>query len=282
MPDRIVALIDDSIYAQPVCDYAAWAARLCDIPVELLHVIGRRLPARRGGLGRRMAPPDRLLEQLELLDAERLQIATARATVMLEDARAMLLAKGTQRVAARLVPGDLVQTVTSPEMRSAMIVIGKRGEAADFALGHLGSNLERVVRASTCPVLVAARAFSPVRHVLLAFDGGSSSRKAAEALAAMPLLSESSIELVTVGERSTALQNAVEDAILRLRANGLRVDETALAGEPAEALLAHIESNRHDLLVMGTYGHSRIRNLIIGATTTQTLMRARLPVLLFR
>ncbi|MDX5350080.1 MAG: universal stress protein, partial [Paracoccaceae bacterium] len=58
--------------------------------------------------------------------------------------------------------------------------------------------------------------------------------------------------------------------------------ETALEGEPAEALLAHLEAGGHDLLVMGAYGHSRIRNLIIGSVTTQMLVGARLPVLLFR
>jgi nucleotide-binding universal stress UspA family protein len=48
--------------------------------------------------------------------------------------------------------------VADVEGDARVILIGKRGEAADFAKGHLGSNLERIVRASHKPVFVASRA----------------------------------------------------------------------------------------------------------------------------
>jgi hypothetical protein len=60
------------------------------------------------------------------------------------------------------------------------VVIGKRGEATDFAKGHLGSNLERVARSSRKPILVAARAFRPITRFLIAYDGGASANKALE------------------------------------------------------------------------------------------------------
>ena len=47
-----------------------------------------------------------------------------------------------------------------------MILIGRRGEAADYAPGHLGSNLERVARAARRPVLVASEAFPGVTRPL--------------------------------------------------------------------------------------------------------------------
>jgi nucleotide-binding universal stress UspA family protein len=37
-----------------------------------------------------------------------------------------------------------------------------------------------------------------------------------------------------------------------------------------------------DLLVMGAYGHSRIRNLIVGSTTTQVVRNCQIAVLLLR
>ena len=36
------------------------------------------------------------------------------------------------------------------------------------------------------------------------------------------------------------------------------------------------------MLVMGAYGHSRIRNLIIGSTTTQMIGACKVPIMLFR
>jgi nucleotide-binding universal stress UspA family protein len=37
-----------------------------------------------------------------------------------------------------------------------------------------------------------------------------------------------------------------------------------------------------DLLVMGAYGHGRIRSLVVGSTTTAMVRRCKIPVLMFR
>jgi nucleotide-binding universal stress UspA family protein len=43
-----------------------------------------------------------------------------------------------------------------------------------------------------------------------------------------------------------------------------------------------VTSEGFDLLVMGAYGHSRIRSLVIGSTTTAMIQAAGIPVLLYR
>ncbi|TZG39377.1 universal stress protein, partial [Halomonas eurihalina] len=47
-------------------------------------------------------------------------------------------------------------------------------------------------------------------------------------------------------------------------------------------LHAYQEEQNIDLLVMGAYGHSRIRHLLVGSTTTEMLRKADIPVLLLR
>ena len=49
-----------------------------------------------------------------------------------------------------------------------------------------------------------------------------------------------------------------------------------------ESLLERAKDSGADLIVMGAYGHSRIRNLIIGSTTTAMVQSCHVPVLLFR
>jgi hypothetical protein len=67
--------------------------------------------------------------------------------------------------------------------RSDLIVVGKRGEAADFAKLHLASNVERIVRASHKPVFVTSRQFKPNTRLLIAYDGCTSSMKAVDYVA---------------------------------------------------------------------------------------------------
>ena len=58
--------------------------------------------------------------------------------------------------------------------------------------------------------------------------------------------------------------------------------EKAEPGHPDEAIVSVVERTDADLLVMGAYGHSRIRNLIIGSTTTALLRACTVPVLVVR
>ena len=76
------------------------------------------------------------------------RLAQRRGRLILDEAKARLQAPGWRRSPTKLRNGDLVETVQEFEAEADLIVIGKRGEAADFATLHLGSNLERVVRSS--------------------------------------------------------------------------------------------------------------------------------------
>ncbi|WP_432205725.1 universal stress protein [Enterococcus faecalis] len=53
-------------------------------------------------------------------------------------------------------------------------------------------------------------------------------------------------------------------------------------GEVESVLHAYQAEHGIDLLVMGAYGHSRIRQFLVGSTTTTMLRTSTLPVLLLR
>lgn len=283
MADRILALVDGSIYSESVCHHAAWAASRLDAGVDLLHVLGRR-EAPSGDLSGalRLGARTALLEELAELDAQRARLAQARGRAILEDGKAILERDGVAPVNARLRQGDLLEAVAVLEPEIRAIVIGKRGEAADFAAGHVGSNLERVVRSVRVPVLVASRSFRPIARVLLAFDASASTQRAIERMAGNPVFQGLSVTMVHAGEPSRALSAQMEEARSRLDRSGLRVAAEFVAGEPEAALKHKVEAEGYDLLVMGAYGHSRIRSLIIGSTTTAMVQACRIPVLLYR
>lgn len=284
MSNRIIALVDGSIYSQSVCEHAAWVAQRTGRAVELLHILGRREGAEKAdysgsiALGARTA----LLEELTELDARRARLVSQRGRAILEDARAILDRAGIDEITTRLRHGDIVDTIVEQEGDAGMILIGKRGEAADFARGHLGSNLERVVRASTKPILVAARAFKPINRVLIAFDGGASAMRAVNHVAQSPLYKGLAISVVSVGDPSDALRKTLADAAGTLKAAGLDVETEVIGGQPETALPALVEKTPFDMVVMGAYGHSRIRSLIIGSTTTEMIRSCKVPIVLIR
>jgi|SRR5690606_16765218 len=284
--NRIIACVDGSVYTTSVCDHAAWAAGRMQLPVEVLHVVQRQFDAVaytdfNSGMGG-MGGQDRLLQELAVLEEQRNQVLLQRGSAVLQGAEAQVRRFGIQQVSTRCRHGSLVDALTELEDATSLVVIGKRGEAADFDRLHLGTNVERVVRAVRRPVLVAARAFRPIERVLVAYDGASSSRTAVEEVCANPLLRDLDRHVVMVAGATPAAEGHLEWARSRLNASGGRYTLERLVGEPETEISDYVKAQDIHLLVMGAYGHSRIRQLIVGSTTTQMIRTCLVPVLLYR
>ncbi len=282
---KLIAFIDASVYSRSVCDHAAWIARRTGAAVELFHVLGRRetgnTPQNLSGnitLGARSA----LLAELSALDEERGRLAQKRGRAILEDGEAVLRQGGAGTVATRLRIGDIVETATAFEGEADMVMIGKRGEAADFAKLHLGSNLERVARAIQKPLFVASRGYREPARFMIAYDGGISAMKAVDHVARSPLFAGLACHLVTVGPDNAETRRSLDGAKALLAAGGYEVTAEILQGQPEAALSAAVEQREIHLLVMGAYGHSRIRSLIIGSTTSEVVRQCKIPIVLFR
>ena len=282
---KLIALVDGSIYSKSVCDHAAWIANRIGSPIEILHVLGRRetasAPSDLSGsiaLGARST----LLAELSALDEQRAKLAQKRGRAILEDAKAAIEASGVTDVMTKLRIGDIVETVVEMEAEAAMVVIGKRGEGADFAKLHLGSNLERIVRAVTRPVLVASRAYKPVSRFLIAFDGGPSALKAVMHIASGALFPGLACRILAAGPETAEGRLGLERAASLLSDRGYEVTADIVTGQPEAVISKVVEAGGIDLLVMGAYGHSRVRRLIIGSTTAEMIRSCLIPVMLFR
>lgn len=280
---KIIALVDGSIYSQSVCDHAAWVATRKGSSVEVIHILGRNEAAQSNlsgniGLGAR----SKLMDELADLDAQSARLAQKRGRAILEDAEARLREDGVKDVTTRLRNGDLVEELQAVEADADLVIIGKRGEAADFAKQHLGSNLERVVRSCKRPILVASRAFKPVEKFMVAFDGGASAMKAVAHIEQSKVFAGLTCKLLSVGNDKPEVKRALEGAAASLRGAGYEVETEIVQGQAEQAISDYAEQHNIDVLVMGAYGHSRIRNLIIGSTTTAMVQSCHVPVLLFR
>ncbi len=284
MSATLMALVDGSAYSESVCLHAAWVASRTGARVKLYHVLDpRRAPGKRDLSGSiRLGARSDLLEKLSALDEQHAKLAQTQGRAILEDARALIEGEGVSDVVTRLRNDDIVDTVAAKEGAVDMILIGKRGEAAGLDKPHLGSNFERIVRASHKPVFVANRAFRPIGRVLIAYDGGVSSMKAVDYVARDPLFTGLDVVVATVGANTEDTRHALENARATLTAGGHGAAAHVLRGQPGSALGEYVEREGIDLLVMGAYGHSRLRTLVIGSTTTEMIRACKVPVVLIR
>ncbi|MGQ7843375.1 universal stress protein [Granulosicoccus sp. 3-233] len=282
---KIIAVIDGSSYSASVCEHAAWVANRAGASIEVIHVLTRRDASADQsnlsgsiGLGARSA----LLSELAELDAQQARLAQKRGRAILVDAESLLSERGVSNVHTRLRNGEIVDTVKDMEDEADLIVMGKRGESANFDTLHLGPNLEKVIRSTRKPVMVASREFTEPSKILIAFDGGPSALKAVEFVSKRPHYNDLPIHLLSVGRDSANERRQLEGAVITLKEGGFAVTGENLPGTPESVIADKVEQEGFDLVIMGAYGHSRIRNLIIGSTTTEMVRSCKVPVLLFR
>jgi nucleotide-binding universal stress UspA family protein len=280
----ILSFTDGSIYSASVYDYSAWAARQLGASVHVLHMLEPRrkepVPDWSGSIG--LDAQNRLMEQIVSLAEAQGRVALAKADAILAEARKRLEEAGVSEFNADAKHGTLIEAVEQFEPGADLVVIGKRGEAADFNKLHLGANLERVIRSCRHPVLVASRAYAPIQRMLIAYDGGPSARKAVEYAANEPLLKGIACLLLFVGSAKPGIEAELEQARQRLAAAGYSAEARIVPGSPEEVFAETIKREGIGLLVMGAYGHSRIRQFIVGSTTTTMVRTCQVPVLMFR
>jgi nucleotide-binding universal stress UspA family protein len=282
--NQVLACIDGSPQAAAVCDCAAWASLRLDAPLTLLHVLDQQQYPAAGnlsgiiGLGSR----EYLLEELAALDEKRSKLALEEGRMMLDAAKQRAIVAGVAQPEGRQRHGDLVESLRDLESDTRLLVIGKQGEDSGTDLQLIGSQLESVIRTLHRPILVTPASFSVPTSVMLAFDGSATTLKGIEMLAASPLFQGIPIHLVMVGADTGDSRVPLESARDALTTAGFEVHIAIRAGEVEPTLHAYQAEHGISLLVMGAYGHSRIRQFLVGSTTTSMIRTTTTPLLLLR
>lgn len=280
---HVLAAVDGSPSTGAVVSLAAWAARRLGTPLELLHLPDDGGPTpldASGSIG--LGAQDALLQELVELDARRAQLAQARGRQLLEAAASSADNSGVE-IITRQRHGRLRDALVEAEADTRLFVIGLRGTRGGGSGQDIGGQVEPVLRTVQRPVLLAQALppERPIARVLIAFDGSETSHRAVQRVAASPLLRGLECHLLLAGG-DAAQQRGFEEMAGTLARAGF-APQLHRAGLPADdAIVAHVDSLGIDLLVMGAYGHSRLREWFLGSTTGQVLRRSPVPLLVLR
>lgn len=284
MTKNVFACIDASPYAEAVCDGAIWAAQQLTAPLGLVHVIDRaqhtQTPDLSGSIG--LGSQEVLLQQLAELDEQHSKLSLQRGHHILSAAHTRAATAGVAEITELMRHGGLLESLKALQDDTRLLVLGKRGLSSTDAHGQLGMHIEMIIRSMQKPILLTQQRFHAPKRVMLAYDGSATAQKSLEMLAASPLCRDLPLHVVMAGPRTDATEKQLTDAASVLTLAGFATRTAIVAGEPDEALQQYQQEQVIDLLVMGAYGHSRIRQFILGSTTTAMLSKARCSMLVLR
>lgn len=179
----------------------------------------------------------------------------------------------------QVVEGIVADNLCKQSRYIDLLVLPQQDEESHLNISY---SLGDILLGSAAPSLVLPKNSTPslqLARVMLGWDG---SREAAVALrAAFPLLSAvAKIDVVSV---SAGDAEAI-DISWHLKRHGFETELHLVDGSKrgaGTALLDTAAALNSEMLIVGAYGHSRVRELVLGGATRQILKDAQLPVLFF-
>ena len=223
-----------------------------------------------------------LLEELTKLDEQRGKLAVEHGKHMLQEAENRAREDGAVNISRQQRHGSLLETLQEFAAQTRIVVIGRLGEGHENVVHAVGSHLESVIRTVQVPVLVAVKGFTVPTNFMIAYDGSDIAKNALERYASSELLKGLACHLVMVCRDTKERRLQLQQATDKLAAEGFEVSQYMAEGEVQQVLNNYQKDNNIDLLVMGAYGHSRIRQFFVGSNTTKMLSNSDISLLLLR
>lgn len=176
------------------------------------------------------------------------------------------------------VPFDVVRSeddpvnalATAARLADLVVVSRSSGLAGELAL---------ICRTPVLTLPDGERLELPIRRACIAWDGGE--QAAAALRASIPLLGGCQlVKLVTVAEKAGGFP--ATEALRYLSRHGIHAEfeERERRNSTEETLAAAVAENHAEILVMGAYGKSRMREFLFGGVTAYFLGQAQAPALL--
>ncbi len=216
------------------------------------------------------------------LPADAFGALEAHATEQCDEAKAVFIEKANMGDASgefRAVKGEIIEPLGIQSRYTDILVVPSHNVTnKKLNPRYIVSD---VLLAAACPVLVLPENHSPIdlplQRVLVAWDG---SHECARALkSALPILVKTvEVDVVSV---SSSKQDA-DDIAQHITRHGIKTNVHLVEGSSFDAgstLLKHAESLNSQLIVMGAYGHSRLREQVLGGATQHILHHSSLPIL---
>jgi nucleotide-binding universal stress UspA family protein len=277
MKMKMLIPTDGSDNGNIALEYGLYIASKFDATITGLHVIdvymiqGPIITDISGAVG--MPPYDGFFEAIETSLNEKAQF-------ILNDFQQRCQKNGFVAEVKKTI-GKIDQIIVEEAQKADVVLMAKKGEHFHLKEGGLlGSVAEAVIRNCGKPVMVTPEKFHEIESMGIAYDGSTPAKKALKLSleisdqAAWPL----TVVIITAdAKKADKLCTEAEELAGRYTTD---CEIIVLQGKESEEILKFIREGSVELMVMGAYGHNRLREFFLGSTTSNVIRKSPIPVLL--
>ncbi len=163
-----------------------------------------------------------------------------------------------------------------------LIAVGRRGRSG-LEKVLLGSAAEKVIAHALCKILVVPRAARiGFKNILVATDGSEHARIAVTEAIEIAKRSGSGLTAVSVvpsKDEEEKAQANVDDVLRAAQQADIRTETIILVGKPHEVIVEVAKDRGVDLIVMGAYGKTGLKRILMGSTTEKVIKLTECAVL---
>lgn len=276
MIKSILLAVDGSTYTDAQVKHCIPLAKAFEAKVKVLSVVDIRIFEWAAVMGTDGFVP---VVPTNVYREESKKILDAKAQAVLEKC-SDILQKEKIEFDVEKIEGPPVDIINELSNLVDILVMGARGEFAKWKPNLVGATLDAVARQCNKSIFITPQKYQRVSSVLFAYDGSPRANKALQLAGSVATKLSVPIVIVCVHQNKPMRTKILEEASSYLEAYEVETTTVGVEGNPEKEILNQAEANESNLIVMGAFGHSRIREAILGSTTEHVVRNATIPVLL--
>ncbi len=165
---------------------------------------------------------------------------------------------------------------------SDLVILGKCGEFSRWDQQRLGATIQIVSRNIHKPVIVTDKESRSINHILIGYDGSPNANQALQFSGHLAEKLHSRVTLLSVTDDEKIGQHYINEARDYLKNYNIELDHIVLPGTPDKEIVKFAKENKVDLIAIGAYGHSKLREMLLGSNTEHILRHSSCHVMLAR
>lgn len=278
---RVIACIDSSPCVNAVAEAAAWVAKQTNRELVLLQVLdyypaSYHLGEISGVIG--FESNAMLLKELAELEQKQSELALDYSNNLLDHISELIQQKYNITATHIQEKGDFLEESFQVLQEEDVVVIGRVGKRSAELNKPIGSNVENFIRGAKCTVMTVGENFKPPTRFIFAYEYSPTCVNMMKRVAQSDLLKLLQCHLLYVGDHPEVLNEPSQ----YLKNAGLDVVMEYRYGDVAENILEYQAEHAIQLIVLGAFSQSKIRQFFLGSVTTGIFRNSLVPLLVVK
>lgn len=277
----VLCCVDGGVYSKDIGRYATFIANNLNLPLKLFNVVEHNHNSKSINLSGniKLGEKDDILENLTKQEALESINNIKRGKEILKNLKEELKPFCKNEIFTLQVHGDLLENIQDLEDESHLLILGIHSRGTEY----FGEHTLNIIKATKNPILLVNNHYKEINKVLVAYNGSKESKKLFDSTSKNPILGkEVHRTIINLNKDEKKSQELLKQAQEIYTQKQMSADTISLRDENPLQIVEYFDKNQYDILAMGAYGHSFLKELLFGSFTNKILENIKKPILLFR